>query len=115
MARLKATTYAGLDSLLPQTGERKIGNNTTAERNENGAIDVYLHGNFIARIWPECVEFTLAGWGTPTTRDRVNQLIHPLGHWVIQRDYTQYLTPVGMREPLREERIDTHGRYVVQA
>ena len=66
----------------------KIGHNTTAERDDDEIV-VRLHGHPIVSLQPDCVMFTLAGYGTVTTRERVNQFIRPLGHYVAQRDYLQ--------------------------
>jgi len=90
MARLKETTYARLTELLARKGRAVIGHNTVAEK-DGDAVSVFYHGNFIVRLWPDCAEFTLAGWGTPTTRDRVNQLISAHGARVSQKDFVQYL------------------------
>lgn len=42
-------------------------------------VEVYLHGNLIARqdsadAQQPAMQFTLAGWNTPTTRSRLNAL-----------------------------------------
>ena len=75
MAKLAATTFTGLDRFLGNKSARTIGNNTTAERTL-GAIIVRLHGHHIVTVWPGGrVDFTLAGWNTVTTRDRVNSFI----------------------------------------
>ena len=51
-----------------------------------------LHGNPIARHVPEGrIQFTLAGWNTPTTRDRINGLLDMIGaDRVYQRDFKAY-------------------------
>ena len=110
MAKLKATTWRGLNKLLsgkPLYKELTIGNNTTAEyvpSDMTGQRDILirLHNHPIVRLEPDGgmrdgsgpTNFTLAGYGTVTTRDRVNQFI-----WndfsgrnrVFQRDFEQYL------------------------
>ena len=41
----------------------------------NDYVVMYLHGNAIAKLHGGCdLEVTLAGWGTPTTRERLNGL-----------------------------------------
>ena len=56
------------------------------ERHPDGHLisEMRLHGNLIAkRNWSvdglSAVHVTLAGWGTPTTRERVNGLLDMLG------------------------------------
>jgi hypothetical protein len=57
--------------------------------------EVFLHGNKIA--WKpdnDRLAITLAGWPTPTTRERVNAVLDTFGfkYYVQQVDHTQYLT-----------------------
>lgn len=85
MAKLKATTYQGLVSEVfkgydvPNFERKKIGHNTTAEYIPNGMfgrdIVIRLHGHQIVRLGRNAVHFTLAGYNTVTTRERVNQFI----------------------------------------
>lgn len=60
---------------------RVIGNNTVAERLTDNTVSdtrygvaVSLHGHAIATIWGDSMLLTLAGWGTVTTRDRLNTI-----------------------------------------
>ena len=52
--------------------------NTRVDRIEQDgkitAVEMYLHGNLIARKTDESVMVTLAGWGTQVTRERLNAL-----------------------------------------
>ena len=76
MAKLSATTYNGLAEVLGSRDRTTIGNNTVA-RYDGDDIIVSLHGHDIVRLDPaaEQVSFTLAGWDTVTTRERVNQFL----------------------------------------
>ena len=54
--------------------------NTSVEVDDGvpGMCTVRLHGNMIASVpigFGNSMQFTLAGWNTPTTRSRVNALI----------------------------------------
>lgn len=81
MAKLKGTTYAELDNILGDYYSVKIGNNTKAVRSGKYTIDIKLHGHHIVTLFSEgTLRFTLAGWPTVTTRDRVNQFISPKAH-----------------------------------
>jgi len=78
-------TYDQIDRELGERNERTIGNNTTARRDSDdslASITIALHGNDIARLHaPDAggkVEYTLAGWNTPTTRSRINEVL-PVG------------------------------------
>jgi hypothetical protein len=79
MAKMRATTHAGLDRII---GDRRravtIGNNTTAERG-GAVIVVRLHGHPIVTLHPSGgVELSDCGWWTVTTRDRLNSFTpHP--------------------------------------
>ena len=76
MAKLSATTYAGLAEVLGNRDHVTIGKNTVA-RYDDDDIVVSLHGHDIVRLDPaaEQVSFTLAGWDTVTTRQRVNSFL----------------------------------------
>lgn len=61
------------------------------------AVRMYLHGNQIAQMsdcGPAVVYVSLAGWGTPTTRERVNGLLQTLdsrcGYY--QRNHKQWFS-----------------------
>lgn len=53
--------------------------NTVVEVGALGNWRVTLHGNLIATGGKDAFSFTLAGWNTPTTRSRVNALLHEFG------------------------------------
>jgi len=65
-----------------------------ARTRTNGEI-VWLHNNRIAwRTLDGDIGFTLAGWPTVTTRERINGILTTFGYryWnVAQRDHAQYL------------------------
>jgi hypothetical protein len=64
----------------------------SAARTRTDGRAVYLHDNLIAmRETDGSVWVTLAGWGTVTTRERVNTLCRVLGSGVrfYQRDHVQ--------------------------
>lgn len=92
MAKLLATTYEGLNDLLPPTeGARKtIGNNTVAQR-DGLAINIYLHGSLIVILTEFSIDYSLAGWPTVTTRERVSQFLRHYGFGVGQRNGQQVL------------------------
>ena len=120
MARLKATTWGGLNTILGTRPNDRIviGNNTTAEYVESEMpnqrdILIRLHGHAIVRLEPDDgqrdgsgpVNFTMAGYGTATTRDRINQFIwndFSGRNQVFQRDFVQFLNG---------EPIDTYTWY----
>lgn len=58
--------------------------NGKAKRSSNTYTDgaaLYLHGHLIAWRHDDAVYCTLAGWPTPTTRDRLNGLA-----WLLKRE-----------------------------
>ena len=68
---------------------RSVGNTMT-----NGTC-LYLHGNEIMRKNNKGkISFTLAGWGTTTTRERINGVLELLGSnmGVKQKNYDQCIT-----------------------
>lgn len=107
MAKLIATDFAGLDRALGNREARTIGNNTTAER-DGADIVVRLHGHSIAVLAADGhVRFSLAGYPTVTTRERVNQLL-PTGR-VFQSGGVQFLARSNGNEP-----IDSFGWHSVR-
>ena len=73
-----------------------IGRAASAARTTTDGHTVWLHGNKIA--WRtdrhRDIGFTLAGWPTVTTRDRINGILQTFGYgyWgVAQRNHDQYL------------------------
>lgn len=59
-----------------RTGQVKVANNTYATDIDGYGIQIALHGNVIAELYgPDDGAFTLAGWGTVTTRSRLSQIL----------------------------------------
>lgn len=118
MAKLKATNYKDLAELLYNKTQVTIGNNTTAEwvPGDFGRRDILtrLHEHPIVRLETDSgftdgsgpTNFTLAGYDTVTTRDRVNQFISNdfVGvNRVHQKNYVQMLNdePIDKYEWIR--------------
>ena len=84
-ARLAAGTYPDLKKLTEgKYGRVKIGHNTTAELDDDSKVIVIrLHGHAIVKLTPMYdgshikTEFTMCGYGTPTTRHRINHFLPP--------------------------------------
>ena len=70
------------------------GQKASAARTNTDGRSVWLHGNLIAERGTTKTWFTLAGWPTVTTRDRVNGLLQLSGSdcRVFQKNGTQFLT-----------------------
>lgn len=89
------------------------GRPATAARTMTDGNALYLHGRRIAQREPDGrVWFTLAGWPTRTTRDRLNTLAHVLGLPVRihQQGFNQWIDIGGATFPMFE-----HDRYEVRA
>lgn len=58
-------------------------------------INVYLHGNHIAQITPDSVSICDCGWQTPTTKSRLNAILHELcGAGIYQKQGKWYGTAI---------------------
>lgn len=58
-------------------------------------INVMLHGNHIAQVTHDLVTICDCGWQTPTTKSRLNALLHTLcGAGIYQRDHQWYGTAI---------------------
>jgi hypothetical protein len=67
-------SYSQAADALGTKTERTIGHNTKLIRVAPDCIRATYHGNAIVEYTPDAVMATWAGWGTATTRDRLNQL-----------------------------------------
>jgi len=107
MAQLESMRLIALTKAKYRNKLGKIGNNTYARYDpENRVASVFLHGNLIAVLAYgdekdsqapfQTVFVTDADWGTPTTRDRINQLLwdNEIRFRCHQKNHTQYLTPL---------------------
>lgn len=99
MAILKDTTPLALRDLIRRSrnGVGKVGHNTEALPFGTGYIVKY-HDNTIAEIYDYSVTVTNAGWGTSTTRDRINQILSSNGvqFYTAQRNHHQVLVKRNM-------------------
>jgi len=107
MRKIELDMIDGIYRLLENPKARAFTrDNTTVRAGETSElpgvtnIGVYLHGNHIADIYAKAgrvilIRVSNAGWGTVTTRSRLNAIIHtycdPQTHGVYQRDYEQYI------------------------
>jgi hypothetical protein len=58
-------------------------------------INVFLHGNPIAEITPDCVAVCDCGWQTTTTKSRLNAILHELcGAGIYQKARKWYGTAI---------------------
>ncbi len=65
-------------------GHRKIANNTRLVLARDvpahtQCIVMTLHGNVVARFYPNYLQLYSAGWYTPTTKNRLNLALHLAG------------------------------------
>ena len=69
------------------------GEKASAQRTHTDGYSVWLHGNLIAERGKSKLWFTLAGWPTVTTRDRINGLLELRGSdsRVFQKNGIQFL------------------------
>ena len=69
------------------------GEKASAQRTNTDGRSVWLHGNLIAERGTTKTWFTLAGWPTVTTRDRINGLLELSGSdsRVFQKNGIQFL------------------------
>lgn len=89
------------------------GRPAAAARTMTDGTALYLHGRRIAQREPDGrVWFTLAGWPTKTTRDRLNTAAHVLGLPVriYQRGFEQLIDIGGATFPMADyDRYEVRG------
>lgn len=97
MAKLTATTYQSLVNLHHRRSKStvRIGNNTISEFDGDEVV-IRLHGHEIITLHHTgLVRFSLAGFPTVTTRDRINQFL-PAGFRLYQSNWEQLVSnPAG--------------------
>lgn len=79
------------------------GRSKSVGNTESHGHKLTLHGNDIAIRLPDgTIQVTLAGWGTPTTRERLNGITEylGLGRCFHQQNHTQMFNgkPIGVRD-----------------
>ena len=81
---------------------------------------VMLHNTIVACVFTDpalgdCVRIQMGGWGTPTTRRRINQVFQAVGMaWnVYQRDYEQYVGGDGKEVEFEERMVVTRSGGVL--
>ena len=113
-------TYAQAEKMLKGRSRRKVLNNTDLMQSarDGGSIVVLYHGNVIAQFFEDgCMVLTNCGYGTTSTRERLNAMA-PAGVGFVQRDHAQQ---VHVRDATNGEgrvrvidggtvRIDSDGR-----
>jgi len=80
--------------------------------------ELYLHGNLIAK-WAddnEVLTITLAGWNTPTTRERINGVLDlaNIDVRVVQRDYEPCLLSLKSGDVFGISSTDHYGFPVAE-
>lgn len=66
----------------------EAGKSKTIGNTHTDGTTVYLHGNAIVQRREDGIYASLAGWNTPTTRERVNGIT---GSSLTQKDFEPYL------------------------
>lgn len=109
-------TAQNLIAAYRQRKSKSCGNSAVTCLGTEGAATFTLHGHPIVRVSAPAedgvhyVEVSLCGWPTPTTRSRINDVLHGIGAkgHVFQKDFTTYLLDQrGHIEPMSPE-----GRYL---
>lgn len=107
MRKIERDMINGINRLIENPKTRAFNRGNTAVRVDKISettpainVGVYLHGNHIADIYAKAgkvkaLRISNAGWGTVTTRSRLNAILDvycgPRTHKVYQRNYEQYL------------------------
>lgn len=114
------STYAELAKRIDRSrdGFPPIANNTRARYVPDGleadgvAIGIYLHGSRVAVVRPHMVTFSLCGWNSAVTRDRISEVISRFGVFVTSRNGGPV---VGRFSDHLVRPIDNYPTYVVTA
>ena len=95
---MRKITKAAQQAIFAGRNFRRANTEVIAEPNGQGdlLITLKLHGNSIAWLLKHpddsySVRFSLCGWPTPTTRERLEAALQPFGCSVYQKDHCQYI------------------------
>lgn len=110
-------TYSQAEQMLGNKQSRTLFNNTTIELGGRKRINVLYHGNLIAAFDPNgSYMLTNSGWGTSTTRERLNAMV-PGGVFFAQKDHAQRVVVDNGRQKINEATgtawIDRDGHVTV--
>lgn len=95
--KFKATpSFDKLNEFLGTRQEKTLGYSTTvARRTIDGEthFEIRYHGNLIGAVGENDVFVSNKGWGTPTTRNRINKILNANGinYGTGQKNYAQLL------------------------
>lgn len=82
-------TFADADRMLGKREQKRLLNNTYAVRGGDGRVNIIHHNSIIGAFDPDgSVMLTNAGYGSVSTRERLNSMA-PAGVGFVQRDYAQ--------------------------
>jgi hypothetical protein len=89
---LPTMSLTALDRLMGKRTGMTLAYATTAVRTWEG-IAIEHHGNRIALIRPDYIYVSNAGYGSSTTRTRLNRILrdNDIPYGVTQKDFAQYL------------------------
>lgn len=106
-----ARTKVGREAARAFWRGEKFTRGNTRVRVHDRVVTLSLHGSVIAerRTDRDYAQISLAGWNTPTTRDRLNAVVGWLGARVFQRDWVPYLSLLG-----KEKEMDANLWYTVR-
>jgi hypothetical protein len=86
------TDFESLDEELGSKQMKKIGYETVIRRVDDFTIGVRYHSTDIIRVDPtNIITLNNGGWGTPTTKDRLNQFLNCLSARIYQKKGTWYI------------------------
>ena len=93
--KLPKMSFDNLSKLTKPGESKKIAYETWAYQYNDGSISVIHHSSVIANISEggSKLYITNAGWGSPTTRNRIDQILRDssIPFWVTQKNFVQYL------------------------
>ena len=98
--------------------ERKFSRDNTTVRSfptiAGKMTELYLHGNVIARKRGGKIHLSLAGWGTMTTRERLNTLLSEMNSKLRfhQHKHEQYVWCIGADSPSKP--INARSWYLLE-
>lgn len=91
-------TFADADRMLGKRAQKRLLNNTYAVRGGDGRVNIIHHNSIIGAFDPDgSVMLTNAGYGSVSTRERLNSMA-PAGVGFVQRNHAQMIAQRGRGE-----------------
>lgn len=113
---LTSKVYEMFSGQLGKRPSKMLARNTKLVKSDGGAINLQLHDTVIAVATPDKVVIRHGGWKTPTTKDRLQDVLGIMGYHITQENREWYIVKSSGDSPFKKifegEATFVKGRWV---